>query len=62
MTIANTIDIIDEYYKSMGPKTDPCGTPLITLATEEKKFSVATHWYLSRMKDEFQLSSYLVMP
>ena len=48
--------------KSMGPKTDPCGTPLITLATEEKQFSMATHWYLSRMKDKIQLSSLPVMP
>ena len=48
--------------KSMGPKTDPGGTQLITLANEEKQFSMATHWYLSRIKDEIQLSSLLVMP
>jgi len=38
--------------KQIEPNTERCGTPLITLATDEKQFSIATHWYLSLTNDE----------
>jgi len=41
--------------KRIGPNTEPYGTPLITLATsDEKQFSIATHWYMSLTNDEIQ--------
>jgi len=39
--------------KRIGPNIEPCGTPLITLATDENQFSIATHW-LSLTNDEIQ--------
>ena len=33
--------------KSMGPRTEPCGTPLWTLTQLEEQFSMTTHWLRS---------------
>jgi len=40
--------------KRIGPNTEPCGTPPIALATDEKQFPLTTHWYLSLINDEIQ--------
>jgi len=40
--------------KRIGSNSELCGTPPIILATDEKQFSIATHWYLSLTNDEIQ--------
>jgi len=40
--------------KRIGPNTEPCGTSLITLATDEKQFSIATLVYVFITNDEIQ--------
>jgi hypothetical protein len=35
--------LLMNIVKRIGPKTERCGTPLITVATDEKQFTIATH-------------------
>ena len=45
-----------------GPRTEPCGTPLVTLATLEKQLSITTHCSLLCINADIKVNSLPVMP